>query len=150
MFNNSNYFIMKKFLWINVFGTVLVALIAVTGAYLKAQGWVDPLCARFGDGDIPLFSDPNNCQAYFDCTTGVPVRKCCPTSLLYCAEKQICAWPWDEDCRFNCDNSDKCVEGGGIGGYCESYDQYGRVICNVMCPPGYRPDCSGYNCRCVW
>ena len=97
---------MKKLLFVNILGTVLVALIAVGGAYLNARQSHECPSGVY----IP---NPDDCQSYYECTEGGIIVRCCPGGLYFCEEKQMCTWLWDSECTFDCVvTPNGCGEGG--------------------------------------
>ena len=132
---------MKKLLFVNILGTVLVALIAVGGAYLKASQSNVVVCPPQSE-DVILIPNPNNCSEFFECQNGVPVLMCCPDGLYFCDEKDTCAWIWDEECTFGCvvGRMQSACDGSGGGGGGKCWDAIKEAkgqsvnFCGSPCP----------------
>jgi hypothetical protein len=59
-----------------------------------------------------LIPNPDNCNAYYECINWSPILMLCPPGLYFCAEKEVCSWPDDEWCTYDC----VPPNGGGSGG----------------------------------
>jgi hypothetical protein len=66
-----------------------------------AQNGVQPL-------NIP---NPDDCNAYYDCSNGDAVPMHCPPDLYFCPEKQTCDWWWDSECTYDCNSTEVTTEG---------------------------------------
>eukprot|EP01054_Gregarina_sp_Poly1_P004468 Gregarina_sp_Poly_1__4467@NODE_2402_length_2178_cov_10_295595_g1529_i0_p1_GENE_NODE_2402_length_2178_cov_10_295595_g1529_i0NODE_2402_length_2178_cov_10_295595_g1529_i0_p1_ORF_typecomplete_len457_score24_38CBM_14/PF01607_24/3e06CBM_14/PF01607_24/3_2e10CBM_14/PF01607_24/1_1e10CBM_14/PF01607_24/6_2e06CBM_14/PF01607_24/2_4e11RNA_pol_RpbG/PF16992_5/0_41RNA_pol_RpbG/PF16992_5/31Pentapeptide_4/PF13599_6/85Pentapeptide_4/PF13599_6/54Pentapeptide_4/PF13599_6/25TFIIA_gamma_C/PF02751_14/5_1e02TFIIA_gamma_C len=54
-----------------------------------------------GTSNATFFPNSEDCSKYYMCdNAGHLLPKDCPAGLLYCSEKQVCAWDWDSDCKF--------------------------------------------------
>ena len=61
----------------------------------------DPVCPP-ETGNVTFIANPNNCSEFWGCDNGEPVLMSCPGGLYFCSEKDICAWVWDPECKFDC------------------------------------------------
>jgi hypothetical protein len=61
----------------------------------------NPVCPPETE-NATFIANPNNCSEFWGCENGVPTLMSCPGGLYFCSEKNICAWVWDPDCKFDC------------------------------------------------
>jgi hypothetical protein len=84
--------------------TFLVAICPETNTLHVAQELVPaavPVCPPQTE-DIVYFADSDNCNMFYECSNGVAIHIECPPDLYFCIEKEICDWPNDKECSFNC------------------------------------------------
>ena len=124
-----------------LFKLVAVAIVAVTITTVSGS-WT--WCPTHPTPNIVFIPNPDDCSTFFQCDNGIAVEVGCPDGLYFCAEKYLCTWNWDPECRFDCATS-----GGGSRQGTLMGNAVGDTFC---CCPGTRScvsaDCSTINVRC--
>ncbi|XP_055698029.1 peritrophin-1-like [Phlebotomus papatasi] len=70
----------------------------------------DPTCPSVADDEVEwgltLLPAPSNCNEFFICNRGIPIRMFCPATLVFNPAINVCDYQRNAKCRVTCEPKD--------------------------------------------